>query len=134
MLIARFIAGLPHGAYFGVAMLVAAAISPPAQRGAAVSKVLLGLSIAIWWATRSPRLGQQLSWRTAFALVSVLAIATVVMIARFLLPDPDEVRTSPMRELRAFNRPQVWLALAIGSVGFAGMFCVFTHRRRPRCR
>ena len=128
MLIARFVAGLPHGAYFGVAMLVAAAISPPAQRGAAVSKVLLGLSIAILVGNPlTTWLGQQLSWRTAFALVSVLAIATVVMIARFLLPDPDEVRTSPMRELRAFNRPQVWLALAIGSVGFAGMFCVFTY-------
>ncbi|MFH7518991.1 MFS transporter, partial [Pseudomonas syringae pv. tagetis] len=49
------------------------------------------------------------------------------MIARFLLPDPDEVRTSPMRELRAFNTTQEWLALAIGAVGFAGMFCVFTY-------
>lgn len=47
MLIARFVAGLPHGAYFGVAMLVAAAISPAGQRGQAMSRVLLGLSIAI---------------------------------------------------------------------------------------
>lgn len=128
MLLARFVAGLPHGAYFGVAMLVAAAISPPGQRGKAVSKVLLGLSIAILVGNPlTTWLGQQLSWRTAFALVSVLAIATVAMIARYLLPDPDEVRTSPMRELRAFNRTQVWMALAIGSVGFAGMFCVFTY-------
>lgn len=128
MLLARFVAGLPHGAYFGVAMLVAAAISPPAQRGAAVSKVLLGLSVAILVGNPlTTWLGQMVSWRTSFALVSVLAIATVAMIARFLLPDPDEVRTSPMRELRAFNTPQVWLALAIGAVGFAGMFCVFTY-------
>ncbi|KAF1015518.1 MAG: putative transporter AraJ [Stenotrophomonas maltophilia] len=128
MLLARFVAGLPHGAYFGVAMLAAAAISPAGQRGQAMSKVLLGLSVAILIGNPlTTWLGQQLSWRTAFALVSVLAIATVVMIARFLLPDPDEVRTSPMRELRAFNTPQVWLALAIGAVGFAGMFCVFTY-------
>ncbi|KAG0948839.1 hypothetical protein G6F31_014012 [Rhizopus arrhizus] len=128
MLLARFVAGLPHGAYFGVAMLVAAAISPAGQRGQAMSRVLLGLSIAILVGNPlTTWLGQQLSWRTAFALVSLLAIATVVMIARFLLPDPDEVRTSPMRELRAFNTTQVWLALAIGAVGFAGMFCVFTY-------
>jgi MFS family permease len=93
-----------------------------------MSRVLLGLSIAILVGNPlTTWLGQQLSWRTAFALVSVLAIATVAMIARFLLPDPDEVRTSPMRELRAFNTTQVWLALAIGAVGFAGMFCVFTY-------
>ncbi len=128
MLLARFIAGLPHGAYFGVAMLVAASISPPAQRGAAVSKVLLGLSIAILVGNPlTTWLGQLLTWRTAFALVSLIAVATVVMVARQLLPDPNEVRTTPMRELRAFNRTQVWLALAIGSIGFAGMFCVFTY-------
>lgn len=128
MLLARFVAGLPHGAYFGVAMLVAASISPPAQRGAAVSRVLLGLSVAILVGNPlTTWLGQQFSWRTAFVLVSLLALATVAMVATRLQPDPDEVRTSPMRELRAFNRPQVWLALAIGSIGFAGMFCVFTY-------
>jgi len=127
-LLARFIAGLPHGAYFGVAMLVAAAISPPAQRGAAISKVMLGLSIAILAGNPlTTWLGQHASWRIAFALVSVLAIVTVVLIARFLRPDPHEPRTSPMRELKAFNRAQVWLALAIGAIGFAGMFCVFTY-------
>ena len=128
MLLARFVAGLPHGAYFGVAMLVAASISPPAQRGAAVSKVLLGLSIAILVGNPlTTWLGQMFTWRTAFGLVTLLALATVAMVARHLLPDPSEVRTSPMRELRAFNRTQVWLALAIGSIGFAGMFCVFTY-------
>ena len=128
MLLARFVAGLPHGAYFGVAMLVAASISPPDQRGAAVSKVLLGLSIAILLGNPlTTWLGQQFNWRSAFVLVSLLALATVTMVARQLPPDPNETRTSPMRELRAFNRTQVWLALAIGAIGFAGMFCVFTY-------
>jgi len=128
MLLARFVAGLPHGAYFGVAMLVAASISPPEQRGAAVSKVLLGLSIAILLGNPlTTWLGQQFNWRSAFVLVSALALATVTMVARQLPADPNEVRTSPMRELHAFNTPQVWLALAIGAIGFAGMFCVFTY-------
>jgi len=128
MLLARFVAGLPHGAYFGVAMLVAASISPPEQRGAAVSKVLMGLSIAILLGNPlTTWLGQQFNWRSAFVLVSLLAIATVTMVARQLPADPSETRTSPMRELRAFNTPQVWLALAIGAIGFAGMFCVFTY-------
>src|SRR3546814_19843694 len=47
MLLFRFIAGLPHGAYFGVAALVAASISPPGQSGRAVGLVMLGLSIAL---------------------------------------------------------------------------------------
>ncbi len=128
MLVARFVAGLPHGAYFGVAMLVAASISPPAQRGAAVSRVLLGLSIAILVGNpMATWLGQQLSWRWTFALVSVLSILTVVLVARFLAPEPAEPAQTPMRELRAFNTSQVWYALLIGAVGFAGMFCVFSY-------
>src|SRR3546814_1240325 len=47
MLLFRFIAGLPHGAYFGVAALVAASISPTGQSGRAVGLVMLGLSIAL---------------------------------------------------------------------------------------
>lgn len=128
MMAARFVAGLPHGAYFGVAMLVAASISPPAQRGAAMSRVLLGLSIAILVGNPlATWLGQQLSWRWTFALVAVIALLTVVLVARLLAPDPDEPAQSPVRELRAFNTAQVWYALLIGAVGFAGMFCVFSY-------
>ncbi|KLI98732.1 MFS transporter [Luteimonas sp. FCS-9] len=128
MLVARFVAGLPHGAYFGVAVLVAASISRPDQRGAAVSRVLLGLSIAILVGNPlATWLGQLSSWRWTFALVAAIALVTVALLARFLAPDPAEPRQSPMREMRAFNRSQVWLALAIGAIGFAGMFCVFSY-------
>jgi DHA1 family inner membrane transport protein len=128
MLLFRFIAGLPHGAYFGVAALVAASISRPGQRGQAVGRVMLGLSIAllvgnplVTW------LGQVLEWRHAFGVVALIALLTVAMVARSLPPDPDEPHQDPVRELRDFNRKPVWLALAIGAIGFSGMFCVFSY-------
>ncbi|QDI04171.1 MULTISPECIES: MFS transporter [Xanthomonas translucens group] len=128
MLLVRFIAGLPHGAYFGVATLVAASISRPDQRGAAVSRVLLGLNLAVLIGNPlATWLGQVAQWRYAYALVAAIAVLTVVLVMRLLPADPHEPRQRPLRELRAFNRPQVWLALGIGSVGFAGMFCVFSY-------
>lgn len=128
MLIARFVAGLPHGAYFGVAMLVAASISAPGQRGAAVSRVLLGLSIAILVGNPlATWLGQMSSWRWTFALVAGLALVTAACVWRLLAATPADAAQTPMRELRAFNRAQVWYALAIGAIGFAGMFCVFSY-------
>lgn len=128
MLLFRFIAGLPHGAYFGVAALVAASVSPPEQRGVAVSRVLLGLAIALLVGNPlATWLGQVLEWRYAFGLVALIAVLTVVMVARTLPPDPQEPRTDPLRELRDFNRAPVWLTLGIGAVGFAGMFCVFSY-------
>ena len=46
MLVFRFLSGVPHGAYFGVAALVAASVAPPGKRAQAVSRILLGLAIA----------------------------------------------------------------------------------------
>lgn len=128
LLVARFLAGLPHGAYFGVAMLAAAAISPPAQRGAAVSKVLLGFSLAILAGNPvATWLGQHFTWRIAFILVGMLALLTAGLVSRTLPQDPAEKFIDPRQEIQAFNTPQVWLTLLIGAVGYAGMFCVFTY-------
>ena len=128
LLIFRFIAGLPHGAYFGIAMLVAASMAPPHKRAKAVSRVLAGLTVAILIGNPlATWLGQFMSWRYAFALVGVIAITTIAMVAIFLPADPHEQRSSPLGELRAFNRAPIWLALGIGSIGFAGMFCVFSY-------
>lgn len=128
MLLCRFIAGLPHGAYFGVASLVAASISPPHQRATAVGRVLLGLSVALLIGNPlATWLGQVISWRYAYLSVAVIALFTVAAVALLLPPDPSEPRQRPLQELRAFNHSQVWLALAIGAVGFSGMFCVFAY-------
>ena len=128
MMVFRFVAGLPHGAYFGVAALVAAHVSPPAQRGSAVGKVMLGLSVALLVGNPlATWMGQTWSWRVAFVLVAVIALATVAMIAWRLPPGMGTPRTDALRELRAFNRAPVWLALGIGAIGFAGMFAVFSY-------
>jgi len=128
LMIFRFITGLPHGAYFGVAMLVAASMVPPDKRAQAVARVLMGLTVAILIGNPlATWLGQWLSWRYAFALVGAIALLTVLLVALFLPLNRNEPRNSPLHEIRAFNRPQVWLALAISSIGFAGMFCVFSY-------
>ncbi|CAM5545175.1 MFS transporter OS=Stutzerimonas stutzeri OX=316 GN=CXK95_00755 PE=4 SV=1 [Stutzerimonas stutzeri] len=124
----RFVTGLPHGAYFGVAMLVAASMVAPDKRAQAVARVLMGLTVAILIGNPiATWLGQWLSWRYAFALVGAIALLTVLLVALFLPLNHDEPRNSPLHEIRAFHRPQVWLALAISSIGFAGMFCVFSY-------
>ncbi len=46
LVVARFASGLPHGAYFGIAALVAASLVPPDRRARAIARVMLGLTIA----------------------------------------------------------------------------------------
>lgn len=128
LMLFRFIAGLPHGAYFGIAALVAAGMVPANKRAAAISRVMLGLNVAILIGNPIATLiGQRLSWRLVFILVASIALLCVALVFRFLPAKPDEKRNHPRQELRAFNRIQVWLALGIGGIGFAGMFCVISY-------
>lgn len=128
MMLFRFIAGLPHGAYFGVAALVAAHASPPDQRGKAVGRVMLGLAVSLLVGNPlATWMGQAFSWRYAFGVVTLIALATVVMVARALPAGLGAPRTDALRELRDFNRAPVWLALGTGAIGFAGMFAVFAY-------
>ncbi|MEO6102135.1 MAG: MFS transporter [Pseudoxanthomonas sp.] len=128
LLLFRFIAGLPHGAYFGVAALTAVAISPPHRRGRAVSIVMLGLTLAILignplatWA------GQVVDWRWIYAAVAIIAVITALLLALWLPSRMDGPKAKPLDELRAFNTLPVWQALGIGAIGFAGMFAVFSY-------
>ncbi len=128
LLLFRFIAGLPHGAYFGVAALTAVSITRPEARGKAVSLVMLGLTLAMLIGNPlATWMGQIVSWRWAFAAVTLISLVTVGMIAAFLPLDAKRPKENPFDELRAFNRLPVWQALAIGAIGFAGMFSVFSY-------
>src|SRR6202051_2509526 len=122
----RFIAGLPHGAYFGVASLVAASLVPAAQRARAIGRMMLGLTgatlagvpLATW-------IGETLGWRAAYVLVGAIGVLTTALIARCVPPGVPVEGASPSRELRALGRKQVWLTLGVGSGGFGGLFCVY---------
>jgi len=124
----RFVAGLPHGTYFGVAALVAASLVQPWQRAQAVGWVMLGLTsatlvgvpVAAW-------LGQVLGWRAAFAFVGLIGVLAAFMVHRQVPPQPVDQRASPLRELGALRRKQVWLTLGIGAIGFGGLFAVFSY-------
>ncbi len=127
VLLARFVAGLPHGAYFGVASLVAASLMGPGRRARGVAVVLSGLTIAnVIGVPAITFLGQATSWRVAYLAVAAIFALSFVAIA-FLVPFQNgDAGATMKRELKAFGRSQVWLALLIGAVGFGGFFAVYT--------
>ena len=127
VLAARFLAGLPHGAYFGIASLVAASLMGPGKRGAGVAYVLSGLTIAnVIGVPAITFLGQQAGWRVAYFAVAVIFGLTFVALALLVPHQPGDASATMKRELRAFGRSQVWLTLLTGAVGFGGFFCVYT--------
>jgi MFS transporter, DHA1 family, inner membrane transport protein len=128
MLVFRFLSGLPHGAYFGVAALVASSLVPANRRTRAVGQMFLGLTCAtIVGVPLASWLGQAVGWRWSFALVALLGIATMTAVALFAPNTPADANASPLRELGALKRPQVWMTLGIGAIGFGGLFAVYTY-------
>jgi DHA1 family inner membrane transport protein len=128
MLAFRFISGLPHGAYFGIASIVAASLVPVHKRTQALGQVFLGLTIAtIVGVPLANLLGQTVGWRWSFGGVAVLGLAAMMLVALFAPRDRAAPHASPLRELAALNRVQVWLTLAIGAIGFGGLFAVYTY-------
>jgi DHA1 family inner membrane transport protein len=128
LLLCRFVSGLPHGAYFGIAALVAASMVPANKRAQSVAMVMSGLTVAtIIGVPVANFLGQTLGWRSGFAVVAVLAVISMVMVALFAPRQPASEDASPLRELGALKRPQVLLTLLTGAIGFGGLFCVYTY-------
>jgi DHA1 family inner membrane transport protein len=125
---ARFLAGLPHGAYFGVASIVAAGLARPGRRGRAVAMVMLGLSVAnVVGVPAATWLGQALGWRAAYWLVAVLGLLTLALVAAHIPSMAGDADAHWRREASALRDPQVLLTLLAGAVGFGGMFAVYTY-------
>jgi len=128
LLLARFLCGIPHGAYFGVASLVAAGLAPRGREGRAVAMVMIGLSVAnvvgvpaVTW------LGQHVGWRSAFWVAASLAVLTAVLVTCFVPASPGNAEATGRRELRLFADPQAWLTLLAGAIGFGGMFALYSY-------
>lgn len=128
LLAARFVAGLPHGAFFGIGAVVAASLVPVHRRAQAVSVMLGGLALAnVAGVPFGTLLGQGVGWRWPYAAVALIAVLTLVAVQRLIPCDPPHPAASVRGELSALRRPQVWLALLIGAVGFGGMFAAYTY-------
>src|SRR4030088_156843 len=128
LVVLRVLNGLPHGAYFGVASLVAADMAQPNQRARAVGRVMLGLTVAtLLGVPLATSLGQTLGWRAAFAAVGALGSLAILLIWRFIPAASADADATPPRELGALRRLQVWLTLGIGAIGSGGMFAVYSY-------
>jgi DHA1 family inner membrane transport protein len=128
VVVARFLAALPHGAYFGIAALVAASLMGPGKRGQGIALVLSGLTIAnVIGVPAITFLGQNAGWRAAYLAVAAIFALTAVAILLVVPKQPGDPDATVRRELGGFSRPAVWFALLTGALGFGGLFAVYTY-------
>lgn len=126
--VSRFLAGLPHGAYFGIGALVAADVMGPGNRAKGVAFILTGLTVAnVVGVPLGTYLGQEWGWRAAFAVVALVFALATVFIALFVPAHPGNPGRTMRAELGVFRIGQVWFTLGVGAIGFGGFFAVYSY-------
>ncbi|MBF7682176.1 MFS transporter [Acinetobacter sp. B5B] len=128
ILLSRFVAGLPHGAYFGIASLVAAELAGPKRRATAVARMMLGLTIAnVIGVPLATWIGQNFGWQAGFGFSGTVAFITIVAILFFVPNIAIKDNESILEELRGLKNINMWLTLAVGAIGFGGIFAVYSY-------
>ncbi|GAA3081563.1 MFS transporter [Streptomyces rectiviolaceus] len=129
LMAARFLSGLPHGAFFGVGAVVATGLVAPERKARSVSLMFLGLTVAnIVGVPVATAMGQQLGWRATFLAVSAIGLAAITALALLVPADHGHGESGGLRgELRALGSVPVWLALGTTVAGFGALFSAYSY-------
>ncbi|MBC2902510.1 MFS transporter [Streptomyces cupreus] len=129
LLAARFLSGLPHGAFFGVGAVVATTLVAPERKARSVSLMFLGLTVAnVVGVPVATLMGQHLGWRATFLAVSAIGVAAIASLALLIPRDGGGAPAQGLRgELAALKSLPVWLALGTTVAGFGALFAAYSY-------
>lgn len=128
LLCARFIQGLPHGAYFGTGAIVAVKIARKGKGTSAVAMMCAGMPFAnLMGVPLGTFLSHSISWRMPFYMSIVLGLLTLYMIHRWV-PNVEALPNNGMKAQFHFLRNKApWLIIAATFLGSAGMLSWFSY-------
>lgn len=128
LLAARFISGLPHGAYFGVGSIVAERLADKGKGSEAVSIMIAGMTIAnLFGVPLGTSLSTMLSWRATFLLVGIWGIVILYYIWRWV-PHVEGLQDTGFKgQFRFLKTPAPWLILGATALGNGGVFCWYSY-------
>lgn len=128
LLAARFISGLPHGAYFGVGSIVAEKLADKGKGSEAVSIMIAGMTIAnLFGVPLGTSLSTMLSWRATFLLVGIWGVVIMYYIWRWV-PHVEGLKDTGFKgQFRFLKSPAPWLILGATALGNGGVFCWYSY-------
>ncbi|MFE5026504.1 MFS transporter [Streptomyces sp. NPDC056656] len=129
LMAARFVSGLPHGAFFGVGAVVATSLVAPERKARSVSLMFLGLTVAnVIGVPIATLMGQQLGWRATFLAVSAIGLAAITALLLLVPADHGHGESGGLRgELKALGSLPVWLSLGTTVAGFGALFAAYSY-------
>jgi DHA1 family arabinose polymer transporter-like MFS transporter len=128
LMLFRFLAGLPHGAFFGVGAVVATRLADKGKEAAALASMFSGLTLAnVVGVPAGTWLGHHMSWRIVFLIVAAIGLAAAFLLKKVVPYFEGSERAGLAQDLRIFRNPKLWLALGITSIGTGGLFAWLSY-------
>ncbi len=128
LLVSRFVSGLPHGAYFGVASIVAGKLADEGKGAEAVSIMIAGMTVAnLFGVPLGTSLSHLLSWRVTFLLVGCWGLIVFYYIWRWVPHVGGLEDTGFKGQFRFLKKPAPWLILGATALGNGGVFCWYSY-------
>ncbi len=128
MMVARFISGLPHGGYFGVASIVAERVAEKGRGSEAVSIMIAGMTVAnLFGVPLGTSLSALLSWRATFLLVAFGSLLVIYYIWKWV-PHVEGLSDTGLKgQFRFLKKPAPWLILGGTTFGNGAIFCWYSY-------
>ena len=128
LLITRFCAGLPHGAFFGMGAVVASRLAEPGREARAISLMFAGLTLAnILGVPLGTWVAQQFGWRLSFGVIALIAGVAILSIQKWMPVITAAPKMALKESLKIFTRSDVWLIIGISSIGTGGLFAWISY-------
>ena len=128
LLVARFISGLPHGAYFGVASIVAVRLADEGHKTGAVSTMIAGMTVAnLLGVPLETALSAHISWRMPFIIISFYSLLVIYYIWKWV-PQLEVTPSNGYKgQFRFLKTGAPWLILGATMLGNGGVFCFYSY-------
>lgn len=124
----RLLAGLPHGAFFGVGAVVASRLADKGKEAQAISIMFAGLTIAnLIGVPIGTYIGHHLSWRYTFILIGFFGVLTFISLYFWMPNLPSNDRVSMKKQMQLFKKIEAWLVILITAIGVGGLFCWISY-------
>lgn len=128
LIMARFISGLPHGAFFGTATLIAKTLADKGKEAQSVAAMVTGQTVAnMLGVPAGTIMAEFVSWRLAFAILAVWAAMTIALTAAWIPFVPPIKDAGIAGQFRFLTRRGPWVILAAVFTGNAGVFCWWSY-------
>jgi DHA1 family arabinose polymer transporter-like MFS transporter len=128
LLLGRFFAGLPHGAFFGVGSVVASRLAEKGKQAQAISMMFAGLTIAnLVTVPLGTFIGHHFLWRYTFGIVGAIGLITLIFLKLWLPPLPANAAGNNRSELQLLKNPEAWLIILVTAIGTGGLFAWISY-------